>query len=344
MKDPASNFVSGKTIDIFCCFGLNINNIQIEKFQNFVPCVNFGKKDYQMEICIYKDESRRDVEIVKFSNKDIKNCVYNDKKKTISFKVILKNLEIELLLGDHQKIFRTNICRRFLRSYEENTRFVEDGDNILFIEQAMFIWLYRYDFSIVKFNYMLEHYMGKEKEKILLGLLFRGKEKEITLLQPFLKNHKCRNSACAGFSFLKCTACMKAHYCNLSCQLQDFEEHRLICDSLAKDHKVQSEVPIKRFEELIKACTNPSVKVKSPKTFMKKTRCEMFNNNIRQMNDVQIRFLIERGLDDLNLKSSIVDKIVNEKTYLTLLENKLERKQRRREQKKRRAEALKEVD
>ena len=109
MKDPASNFVSGKSIDIFSCWGLIVNQLQIEKFQNFVPCVNFGKKDYQMEICIYKDESRRDVEIVKFSNKDIKNCVYNDKKKTISFKVILKNLEIELLLSDSQKIFRTNI-------------------------------------------------------------------------------------------------------------------------------------------------------------------------------------------------------------------------------------------
>ena len=137
---------------------------------------------------------------------------------------------------------------------------------------------------------------------------------------------------------------MKAHYCNLSCQLQDFEEHRLICDSLAQDRKVQSEVPIKRLEELIKACTNPSVKVKSPKTFMKKTSCEMFNNNIRQMNDVQIRFMMESLLDDLNLKSSIVDKIVNQKTYLSLLENKLERKHRRREQKKRREEALKEVD
>ena len=326
MKDPASNFVSGKSIDIFSCWGLNVNQLQIEKFQNFVPCVNFGKKDYQMEICIYKDESRRDVEIVKFSNKDIKNCVYNDKEKTISFKVILKNLEIELLLGDRQKIFRTNICRRFLRSYEENTRFVKG--NALFMEQALLMWFYRYDFSIVKFKNIWETFI---KEGIFL-------------LGPFLRNHKCWNAACAGFSFLKCTACMKAHYCNLSCQLQDFEEHRLVCHSLAQDHKVQSEVPIKRLEELIKACTNPSVKVKSPKTFMKKTRCEMFNNNIRQMNDVQIRFMIESWLDDLNLKSSIVDKIVNQKTYLSLLENKLERKHRRREQKKRREEALKEVD
>ena len=343
MKDPASNFVSGKSIDIFSCLGLNVNQIQIEKFQNFVPCVNLGKKEYQMEICIYKDESRRDVEIVKFSNKDIKNCVFNNKEKTVNFKVIVKNLEIELLLDDRQKIFRRNICRRFLRSNEENTKFV-NGDNILFMEQAVFMWLYRYDFSIVKFKNMLEHYMGKEKEKILIELLVRGKEKEIFLLGPFLKNHKCQNSACAGFSFWKCTACMKAHYCNLSCQLQDFEEHRLICDSLAKDHKVQSEVPIKRLEELIKDCTNSSVKVMSPKAFMKKTSCEMFNNNIRQMNDVQIRLLIVSWLEDLNLKSSIVDKIVNEKTYLTLLENKLERKQRRREQKKKREEAMKEVD
>ena len=62
------------------------------------------------------------------------------------------------------------------------------------------------------------------------------------------------------------------------------------------------------------------------------------------MDEKQIRFMIENCWVDLNLKSSIVDKIVNKKTYLTLLDNKLERKQRRREQKKRREEAKKEVD
>ena len=64
----------------------------------------------------------------------------------------------------------------------------------------------------------------------------------------------------------------------------------------------------------------------------------------KNLDEKQIRFMIENCWVDLNLKSSIVDKIVNKKTYLTLLDNKLERKQRRREQKKRREEAKKEVD
>ena len=73
----------------------------------------------------------------------------------------------------------------------------------------------------------------------------------MVMVRYFTNFQKCWNSSCAGFSYLKCKACRKARYCNIACRLQDFEEHRKVCDSLAKDYMVESEIPMKRVEELI---------------------------------------------------------------------------------------------
>ena len=62
-------------------------------FAYFVPCVNLGKKKHQMEICLYKDKSRMELEV-------IKNCIFNDNEKIVKFKIYVKDLEIELLLSD----------------------------------------------------------------------------------------------------------------------------------------------------------------------------------------------------------------------------------------------------
>merc|ERR1712218_90282 len=45
----------------------------------------------------------------------------------------------------------------------------------------------------------------------------------------FLLTHVCHNDKCYSFSYLKCSGCMYAHYCDEECQMEDWEEHQKDC-------------------------------------------------------------------------------------------------------------------
>ena len=48
----------------------------------------------------------------------------------------------------------------------------------------------------------------------------------------FMEAHICAQRDCGGFSFIACSNCKIAHYCNKECQEEDFNEHKQVCVSM----------------------------------------------------------------------------------------------------------------
>merc|ERR1712098_843072 len=144
-----------------------------------------------------------------------------------------------------------------------------------------------------------------------------------------LRKHKCWNSTCAGFSYKKCKGCMKAQYCDEECQESDSQkQHKMVCQRFAMNSKMETWA-LNRIEDLIKshAKSNPPKQIKSLKSCLKEERFAWLSDWLKgfAMKEEQIRCLLEIG-ELHKLDSKIVDKIVTQKTYLTLLDTKKARK------------------
>lgn len=48
----------------------------------------------------------------------------------------------------------------------------------------------------------------------------------------FMQAHICAKRNCGGFSFVACSNCKIAHYCNKECQEKDFKDHKKACESM----------------------------------------------------------------------------------------------------------------
>ena len=103
---------------------------------------------------------------------------------------------------------------------------------------------------------------------------------------------------------------------------------------IARNYKIESWGP-KRIEELINISTETSENVISLSDFMKKTPFKLFCRNIKQMTGKEIASMLE--FSPFKMKSSVVKRIVYQKTYLKLLDTKKALEKRRRK-------ALAEVD
>jgi len=306
---------------------------EFRSFRELFPVSTKVEMFTKWKFIFCKDETSLEVQEIKFSNKDIKrSVVLTDEPEFISCQIVTETMEIELILLDAYKIFRNIIFRRAGRCKTNNQQkdavsiSVEDYAN-LGLGQVVLIMIYRYEFDAFKGQH------GQVKE-----LLKKANEerKENMIIGSFLKSHKCWNSTCAGFSYLKCKSCLVGRYCNVTCQKEDFQQHRMVCDTLSKNHKIESWGP-KRIEELISTFTDPEVKVISLSDFMKRTPFTLFKRKINKMTkeDVLSNSILEvAGFD---IKSPLIDRIVIQRTYLKLLDTKKALRFKKKE-------AMKEVD
>ena len=64
------------------------------------------------------------------------------------------------------------------------------------------------------------------------------------MVAEYLEMHICCKKGCGGFSFLKCSRCRIAHYCNEDCQNSDFEEkHDYKCNDYKESGRLRGAVP-----------------------------------------------------------------------------------------------------
>ena len=260
-----------------------------------------------------------EIKELQFSNEEIKRyAVFIDDAtgRFVSFLIVIEGMEIEMiLLDDNNELIRNKMSRNIERirsnSDQKDAMSLNERDYVkLGIGQVLLTMIYRYDQA--------------EEHTMLYEYVIRA----------FLISHKCRNVGCAGFSYLKCKGCMTTHYCNLTCQKEDFGRHRKDCNTLARNYKIESWGP-KRIEELINISTETSENVISLSDFMKKTPFKLFCRNIKQMTGKEIASMLE--FSPFKMKSSVVKRIVYQKTYLKLLDTKKALEKRRRK-------ALAEVD
>ena len=59
----------------------------------------------------------------------------------------------------------------------------------------------------------------------------------------FLKIHKCRNTGCKKFSFLKCQVCRTSYYCGRECQVNHWSIHKEKCQNLKDSFVKQFYIP-----------------------------------------------------------------------------------------------------
>ena len=59
----------------------------------------------------------------------------------------------------------------------------------------------------------------------------------------FLKIHKCRNTGCKKFSFLKCQDCRTSYYCGRECQVNHWSIHKKECQNLQDSFVKQFLIP-----------------------------------------------------------------------------------------------------
>ena len=309
------------TIDFYVLRGLLVNKIQIKKFSRTIPCLNRGKNVHQLEICFLHDEVSTELEKLQFSQKEIKNCVvFTGMCGFYGCRLLLKekDLEIEIIIRDESNRFRKNIARRLVRCNsvtEFNSLFNEEEiikgcGSVESRERAMFLQMYQ---NIVNDpNYWVEVSLAPQ-----------------IVIPNFLRQHKCWASSCAGFSYLKCKRCMTARYCNVSCQIEDFEKHEPNCKVLAKYYEIESWAS-KRIQEIVKTHSNQSQKAQSLRSlseFIKHQRWQCFRHFQEKSFKEELYRLLFCKLG-FKQDSPIVDKIVTQKTYLTLLITKRAKKMR----------------
>ena len=64
------------------------------------------------------------------------------------------------------------------------------------------------------------------------------------MVAEYLEVHICFKQGCGGFSFLKCTRCRIAHYCNEDCQKSDFKgRHDYKCNEYKETGRLREAVP-----------------------------------------------------------------------------------------------------
>ena len=309
------------TIDFYVLLGLVINKKPIKKFSRTIPCLNRGKNFHQLDICYLYDEASTELEKLQFSQKEIKNCVvFTGMCGVYGCRLILKekDLEIEIIIRDESNRFRKNIARRLVRCNtvtEFNSLFNEEEiingcGSVESRERVMFLQMYQ---NVVNDpNYGVEVRLAPQ-----------------LVIPNFLQLHKCWASSCAGFSYLKCKRCMTARYCNVSCQIEDFENHEPVCKVLAKDYEIETWAS-KRIQEIVKTHSNQYQKVQSFRSlseFIKFQRLLCFRHfHDKSFKEEHYRlFFCKLGFEQ---DSPIVDKIVTHKTYLTLLNSKRAKKMR----------------
>ena len=59
----------------------------------------------------------------------------------------------------------------------------------------------------------------------------------------FLMIHKCRNTGCKKFSFLKCQVCRTSYYCGRECQVNHWSIHKEKCQNLKDSFVKQFYIP-----------------------------------------------------------------------------------------------------
>jgi len=82
----------------------------------------------------------------------------------------------------------------------------------------------------------------------------------------FMQDHICIKRNCGGFSFVACSNCKIAHYCNKDCQEKDFKKHKKVCESMKEiDSLRQHNATI--LSKICKQQTEPQKDVVSMQVF-----------------------------------------------------------------------------
>ena len=320
-SNPESYLFPGTNINFFHMTALVVNGKRIKKFSRFITCVSKGKSVHEMEICFLKDESGSEMEEIKFTTNEMKKYVAINSLRNFWGVTIVKkdsNVEMDILMADVENNFRKNIVKWRRISLCPTPK---DFNSLLTDENFRTATKENYEFSVHLELYLYEvnETMWRQRHEFV-----RRAGKVDYVIYVFLTMHKCWNSECAGFSYKKCTGCMKARYCDAKCQKEDRKKHQNVCQSLSIENKLETWV-INKVEELIKtnAKPKPPKQLKSLNETIQTRRWNFFVNWLREKeknNHEQQLWAILFQMAKMD--PQIVHHIVSCQTYLELLNTK----------------------
>ena len=113
------------------------------------------------------------------------------------------------------------------------------------------------------------------------------------LVRSFIADHKCRNSNCANFSYLKCSECKEVVYCSVQCQEEDYDEHSMVCDDLSSNHSLKQLVP-KELQNLLLQIHRNKEEVVSFTTFLRELQIKALKNFFESFSKVD-KFMNANG-------------------------------------------------
>ena len=82
----------------------------------------------------------------------------------------------------------------------------------------------------------------------------------------FMQDHICNKRNCGGFSFVACSNCKIAHYCNKDCQEKDFAKHKKVCGTMKETDSLRQNNPT-ILSKICKQQTDPQKDLVSMQVF-----------------------------------------------------------------------------
>ena len=195
--------------------------------------IMFFLLDQELNLDLWQSNFKpRNINIPEFCDREFRHskCRISDTQLGMYFMVLLQKTE--------------EGCRRFHQAMKDSQR-----PQVLWI-----LGLYKVYILYVQENRKLNPQQFKRKliyseYEMVAGKIFRlsgGLVTEEDLIVLCGKTHRCNgtfgNLRCARVSFLKCSNCNMARYCDTKCQASNFQKHKLECQSLAKSQETFSKV------------------------------------------------------------------------------------------------------